>query len=789
MIRYALRAIAIILLLSPFSVISAPKIGGISLRQGSSIVKYANSSARLSWRIDNPDSEQQTVTLRIKPETGTSPAIYSREITISPKTSLEGETDVVISDSEQYLVELIFNGVRIAKDVIICKPASGRRLNAAIFDDSTDIHGLSEIQKHKQLSTSIGFTSFPVNTIPAHWSALKIYHAIILVNPNLHTCTTPQLIALTDYVSQGGLLLIAEPKAYSSITGTILEDLLPVTPMDIFTFDSLNPAAKALNIKNWKQPPEHDKDGFPANTPRQTFINLIPKPNSLVHLTQEARPAVVISRHGRGTVMALAFNPFELGWAQNAFIPPLWNMVIHCSSFTPHTMSAYAPDRANTTLQQLQGYSIPPVSKILMILLVYMLGALLILGIFFHFKRHASGWLCLCAFAIITTCAVMFMSGGISSSKADCALATITTTPWNGDFGAVDAHSLLISSKDMQPGFTVDANKVFITPQPPKSVMSHINPLPSAPLWMVTDGSATRFEKLVLQQNRPRTFQWFSTMEHYGANPSTKPTATYTNTGIKLDDWILPSPLSNSSRALLAMNGGIRTLEIHGNTVTDPQKNAQIEADTVFTSAISYAAAQKFTHPCLLLFNQGKDITPKQLKANTGNDSFTSYTYGITVIPVAISKEQKPAVIGNELISWFIPDKSLLKTYFLNGKWNNVLVHGSNSINYLLDFFILPEAFVQNPKSIDIDLDIIMTSDTTFEASLQTQDGAIITPESRNGNSFHFDISGRNVIAPTTCSFRLNLSSTTKSSNSQNTAIATRTLYWKINNISARVSY
>ena len=109
-------------------------------------------------------------------------------------------------------------------------------------------------------------------------------------------------------------------------------------------------------------------------------------------INTDGRPVFNLRRIGCGTVAMLAFDPFQVGNADHRLIAPVWNAILRHSNFQTTIVGPDLPGKINQTLQLLRGYSIPPVSVIVQFFLC-MCGWHAILGVAFHFRRHASGWL------------------------------------------------------------------------------------------------------------------------------------------------------------------------------------------------------------------------------------------------------------------------------------------------------------------------------------------------------------------------------------------------------------
>ncbi|MDD4098843.1 MAG: hypothetical protein PHC30_08740 [Lentisphaeria bacterium] len=768
--------------------IAAPRLAAVSLRQGNSQLKFSRSAARLCWGIENPDPSPADVTLQIKPDSGHGDAIYSRELTIPPRSFLEGSYLVVINDTTRFHVELLQNNARIDKDDILVRGTVTRRMNIAILDDSTLSSGTGEIIKNKALTRTVTFTTIRQPNLADHWAEYQSFDLLLLRQPELASYNPSQMMALRDYVMQGGFVLIATPAAALQLPETMLHDFLSATPVAATRLPDLDLLCRGFGVTPPPRQPDRDADGFPTPKPRPDFLVMELQAGATPVVSSDGRTLLCLRRLGCGTVAMLAFDPFLVGNDDHRLIAPLWNAIIRHSNYLPTIVTPDLPGKVNQTLQLLQGYAIPPVTVIVQIFLLYVLIGAAILGVAFHFRRHALGWLTLCVFGAGITALVFVRARDISTNQARHAMTTVSTSVWDGEPGPTQATTLLFSKKDCRPTLVADNRSTFIQAQPAGPLHREIGALAPSPLWITSDNTEARLERLALQQYRPRTLVWRHTRDGYGAAPSARPVLGILPDGrSRLQPWTLPASLAGASRAALIFPDSHRIIDLHDNKVTDDGNAGQVEADTVFTSALSYMTSLRFQHPCLALVATSQQAQPSPVKVvpEEGQAPFTVYNYNITFIPVKIDTSQTQA-LGPEFFSCHIPDRSFFRSYFRYGEWENIIVQGTPVNDYTIDFHVVPEVCPAACQTIAVSIDAVVPGNhTTFEVSLATLDGRILTPAENRGRTFVFDTAGQAVISPREQCFRAIIKAISSQQITSPSQPASRTLFWKVASLTA----
>lgn len=790
--RSGALVVFLLLIAAAVPAFSAPRLTAVSLKQGNSQLKFSRSAARLSWGVENPDREPAVVTLQIKPDSGHGDAIYARQLTIPAHSFLEGSYLVVINDTTRFHVELLQNKVRIDKDDILVRGTVTRRMNIAVLDDGTQSTGAGEIIKNKALDRTVTFTTIRQPNLADHWAEYQSFDLLVLLRPDLSSYSPAQMIAIRDYIMQGGYALLATPAVALQLSNTMLHDFLSATPVAETRLPDLDLICRSFGVKPPPPQPDRDADGFPTKKPRPDFLVMAPLTGMTSLIDADGRPIFCLRRLGCGTVAMLAFDPFRAGNADLRLIAPIWNAILRHSNYQPTIVGPDLPGKINQTLQLLQGYAIPPVSVILQIFFLYVLVGIAILGIAFHFRRHALGWMLLCAYGAVITALVFVRSRDISTNQARHAITTISTSVWDGEPGPTQATSLLFSKNDCRPTLVADNRHTFIQAQPPGPRLREVGALAPSPWWITSNNKEVRLERLALQQYRPRTLVWRHTRDGYGAEPATRPVVSILPDGrSQLQPWALPKTLANATRAALVFPDSHRIIDLADATVTDSGEAGKVEADTVFTSVLDYITSLRFQHPCLALVATSHlaKNSPVRVIPEEGSAPFTVYNYDITFIPVDLETSQARA-LGSEFFSYHIPDKSFFRSYFRYGEWENIIVQGTPVNDYTIDFHVIAEVFPAACQRLEVSVEAVVPGNhTVFDVNLATLDGRVLTPVERRGPAYVFDTAGQAVISPREQRFRAILKATSAQLQSSPSLPASRTLFWRIANLSARASY
>ena len=765
-----------------------PHLVNCSIRQGNGVARFNSMSAHLDWLLRNPDEEAATVTLQVRPSHGTLEAVYSRDIIVPPKMEMAGNAELVTMEVTEYLVELLQNGACIEKETLPVHTSNARCYLTAILTDEVAKLGLSQIQKHKEVSSRIGNVMFNFKNVPSHWGGAYGFSSIILLTPFLSNYSVAQQQALVDYVAQGGTLIIAGADAAFAMKGTLLETLLPYAPTGTFRTDELAGLAKAFQVKNLKERPPFDENGVPTGRPCLTLLNTVLQEEAVELMRMDARTLVARRFFGRGTVLGLAFNPFELCIANEQFIPGVWNMLIVNTRFDSVFKASYDIGYANEALQLMQGYSIPSVSSIVTILLVYIIGGGLILLVMFRLKRHSQGWLLVCLFGVAVTLYVMVRARHITGATADLSMANLRVSTWDGARGATMNNSLFLSRMDMQPKVTADFEQVLLrTPPKNSSVLYSQDSMPSTPTWFKSDGKTTGIEKFTMQQMRPRSLTWFEKGRNTLANRGQLPEVGYDPAGIRLKDWRLPEELASAKRAILLMPNGQRTLHVADGAVVDSGANSRIEADTLLTSAMRYLASIPVQTTTLALVMPTLSSVPLALETGFRGQPASVYDYDIVFVNARIPQGEKPAFIDRNMLSFDLPANTAFRLGLKDGHWLPMQFTGMEQNSHDIVFHVPVEMAVPSPEKVTLNLDVSTTGmGLSFNPALVACDGTRIDYMEKQGNVYVFYPAGKVVVSPVTSRIYLAIRTHVDGGGVKGAMMA-RSNFWQVHSISVEI--
>ena len=740
----------------------------------------------LNYTVENPDDAETRFMLTLRPLNTDTGAIYSRELSLPPKTRLEGHVQVVTCQTEQYLVQLIQDDRVLDKQSIVVRLAGTNFLSIGAVDDANTLHGLGGLAKQEALPYRCVVTTFSRNSIPSHWSALRQHQILLLHDIEPEQYTTAQLLAIREYVLQGGMLLLASPNGQMALRGTILEDFLPWTPVSVLPEEDSLEAARSFGIR------------LPQGKGLKRVNRLHALPgNGILLLEQSGMPAMALSRHGAGTVLALAYSPCELHEADSGFDLPIWTIIQRHCNYRPLTMRPYLTSSTNALMQQLQGYSIPPASLIAKLLLFYLLIGALILGVSFHFRKHSMGWLALCAFGLLMTSFVMFRASGIVQKQADNGMTTLLHASWDNGLGACEADTMLLSRKDVNPIITGQQNHLLLEPQPSRPVFNQEGQeaMAPSPLWILANEKTTGFKSLQLRQMKPRTFYWCATGDDWDATPFPLPQLRLAGETSRLDDWSLPPQFQDCNRAMLILPGQIRPLKVVGGNVTETALGAQVETDTVFTALLRQQELCASRSPGLLLIRSQDNCQLQSFKASTSAGAFHSYVNERIFIPVnVIIPQEEHFTVPSDCVIWSADEKSSVKNLFRNGQWENVAAQSLPDTDIRIDFQPLAELFRDSPTRIVVDLS---TSDPGNiirpSGYLLAPNGTRIEATESDGSRMIFDVTGKKIFHPVTQHFSFVLHLKSQKALSQDGmpvgGYSVRVLNWKIQSITATITY
>ncbi len=742
------------------------------------MARYSNSSAYLHWVIVNHDPAETIVVLQLEPDAGSSGAIYSNRISLGAKSRLEGRSPVTIGNSERYIVSLIQQNLRVDKNDILVRLNQPNRLNIAILTDDEEFPGASEISKNETLYRRLQFSTIRHRNVPQHFNSFAIFDLLIMHKADLSRYSTFQKTAILDYVRKGGTLVISAAETAFSLQEAGLSELLPYQPLATLEYEGLNAIRQSFALP---AAPSvlRDANGDLLSPVLQRVLEVMTPEQSIVLVRQANRPLVCIGQAGLGNLIGLCFDPFLVCKADTELTQPIWDTLIRYSNHLPQVMQPDKTARLNKTLQHLQGYIIPPVSEILRIFLFYIVSAILILGIAFHFKRPAQGWCILCIFGLLYTLFIFRKAGRIAVNQPEQSFTAISTTVWDGNQSALCGTGNLFSKSDCRPSLAADANRTFFLPQERSIEHEGGTALAASPLHITTDWQETRLERISIQQYRPRTLCWLNSSQNHGLDTAQLPQLLCGENGLQLQAWQIPEHMKDARRAVLVLPGDIIPLQILDGEVTSSTRRFEgMEADLVFLSASAYIRSLRLPNPTLCLVSTRITENCDLVEIDNGQEHFSGYDYHLEFIPVKIKTSSETSAIDPGFITMDIPPKSILRQYFRFGEFSDISIQDGSSQSLPLDFNIHHAFHGCQAGEIRIALDISNPSGkATFALTLLDLSKRVIEPVRREGNTFFFKAESP-VIDPRDNKIRAMLLQTGKSENGN--GISQRVNSWKI---------
>ncbi|NLF93749.1 MAG: hypothetical protein GX564_07665 [Oligosphaeraceae bacterium] len=759
---------------------AAPSINAVSLVQGTSMVRNLQSTVTLTWTILNPDPTTAELTLQLEPEGSHGGAIYTQQITLGPKSSLSGRSPVVISDSERYLVSLIQDNVRIDKSDILLREGQRNRLQIALVTDYDDIAGYSNIAKDDGLARRISFHNFRQAGVPEHYSGFRDFSLLLLLRPKLASYKFSQIQAILDYVQRGGCVVIGDAETALSLQDTPLAALLPYQPVAKKYFHGFNSARKALQLPPQNHP-LRDANGDLIPPRQQEFLEVLTPDHSRVLLQQDGRPAVCLQRVGLGSSLGLCFDPFFLSHYDQDCRIPLWDIIIRYSNYRPENHRPDATRAVNTTLQHLQGYSIPPISAVMQIFWLYVLSGAFILIVLFHFRRPALAWGVLCLSSVVFTAIIFIKARNVAAGQPERSFTAVTAGLWQGSDAVRWGTGNFFSLADCRPTVKADILQTFFSPQELSASHEGGTALAPSPLRLTYTRDLLSLERMSLQQYRPRTLCWENISANYGQDSCPLPVLQFTGPGYDLQPCPLPEAKKNIQRAVLALPGAVKPLRVEHGVITGLSPDNGVEADVAFLSALDYIRALRLPHPTVCLITPRQEPSWNEFTIHDGESTFSGYDYHLDLLPVSCGELPETFTLPPEFCSLDIPNRSFLRQNYQYGKFTEVFLQENSNILMPIDFELYPLADYSRCKRISIELDISNPSGKAiFELELQDLSGKALPPASRNGNTLVFETADLPVVSPQLNKFRAHLRVSSTPGNPASAALSQRVNYWKI---------
>lgn len=766
------------------TVYAAPRLHSASLTQGSGMARSNNCPAVLNWNIENPDNSSAEISLQLEPDGGTSTAIYTKRVILPAQTSLSGSSAVFIDTAERYIVSLIHNNLRVDKTDILIRPQGANLLKIALLSDAESLTGYSTIAKDLTLGRRMQFSTIRKGQAAQHHSAYAQFNMMILFEPELKHYSALQKRAILDYCRNGGYLLIGGAETAFRMENSALKELLPVVPVSITEKENFNIVRNAFMLPEISFQ-ERDSNGDLLEKDSYKILEALALPGTTKISEQTDRCLIFFGQNGLGRVTLLGFNPFIISHQDDELRSKIWSMVIAHSFHLPINMSQDKISRLNETLQLLQGYVIPPVSVVLKIFLFYLLIAVLILFVSFHYKKQAVGWLILCIVSVFYTMFIFKKAESIVKNQPKRSFTAVTSTLWDGNYGSQNGTASLFVKADCRPTLKAKLIDNYIMPTAKSRDYEGGTALTASPLHITDDTKYSSLEKIALQQYRPRVFSWCRSSLNHGANPAELPVLNIEENDLRLEEWEIPENFKNINRAVLLLPNELINLSINANKISGSQRRFDaLETDLLFTAACKYLSALRIPNPTLCLVTNNRNKESKIFNITNGKETFEESQFHFDLIPVNVKNKNKKTHINNAFITIDFPLRTPFRQHFRDGEFLDIMIQPGTNVSYPLEFNVHPAIQGFNAEEIIFNLEISNPSArASFELFLVDKNNQEIAPEKTEGSSYHFKVKP-DIIDPFTNKIKVRLQANYRSDDS---VISQRVNTWKINSCKVNI--
>ena len=662
-----MKKILFLLLFVAFYVtaLATPEIFNLTLRSGSGLPRYNFELVRAYYSIKNPDDAPAELSIQILPDGTSGGAFYYRKLTLPPHSTINGFIPMVFTGAPRYLYKLIHHLPKgdvelMHGDILLnvarptAQPANPESeisvieatdylLIAALYNpaQSNRIATLPSLTKNRQLDNFARFVNFGMRTgspAPANLAEYQDISAILALEDQYEAYSPLQFNAIRDFVRKGGLLIVGGASPTQGFYQSPLRPLLPVIPAGVRRLEDANALRKAWGFParkyQWR-----DDNGDLQEVPSYDFQEVIVAEDATLLADMNGLPMMVLRQYGLGMVLWLAFDPMAFCHNEPETSIPLWNAFLRHATFIARSRRPDTQRMLEGIQQQLLGYSIPSFSTLGYYLLAYVIGAVILLVVCSKLNRPATGWGLVCLFGIILTFIIVRHAHDLSANQPQRQLNTISVAIWDGAPGPCVDYANFASRSDTSLGLELDGGMGFLFPSPPKtSLESNETALEQNRLLVNTKANGVGINHLSLQENRPRSINWYLASHELETPAQAELPALEiaTDGSYRLVEWDVPEALQPFNRALLLMPSAIQTLASSGAKLTGIAGTA-VENDTVLVQVQEFLAARQLRVPavCLVSILQ-RPAVKETLKIQCEDGEFSSYEYRLTLIPTRL---------------------------------------------------------------------------------------------------------------------------------------------------------
>ncbi|MFA4945841.1 MAG: hypothetical protein WC789_14230 [Lentisphaeria bacterium] len=687
---------------------AAPILRGAVLQAGFVPPRSAETVAYLQFTVENPDPVAAEVTVQVEAEGVADAPVYSKTVRIGPRAALSDRFPVFTARSESYQVSLLQDGRRLDRTKALTKLDGSARLCLAILNDDPDFAGYSEIadpKRTKGLLAPVSFNLYKAAQAPESAAGYGAAVAVILARPRLDQLAAAQQQALRDFVHLGGTLLLADPETARALASSPLQDLLPAFPAATRLVEGTAGLRAGLGL-----PPSptagRDAHGDPLPPPRFTLLEPLPTPGTNpTTLAWDGRPAAWCRRAGLGHVLMLGFDPFKAGQADPPLAPPLWNhLLTHIPAGPPDGAGAGAMD---ALLQQLQGFRIPPVQVIRLILAAYLGTLAFLLLLAFRLRKHTAGWAAAGLTALLFTFAILAASRRLVSSQPPRGMTAVSVNVWEGaDLGGLATGSLFSKSEARPTVAAPPEQEAFFYPLVrPTRTQAAATLSPPLRVSMGTD-DRQRLDALAVAPLRPRIFRLRLAGTAGGGTPAAPelPVLRSDRDGCRLRPWTPPAALRPGQHSLLLLPAGSRRLALREGRLADAPRAAAglVQADPTLTSVEAWLASLNLATPCVALLRP----IPQERAAllELAPDAWSEYRYQIDLVPANLERAADSFLITPDLIR-LEPGDTRTRLLHRDGAWQEAVLRAPKE-SYRFAARLPPELLPLRPATVRLRLDL-----------------------------------------------------------------------------------
>jgi|GEM_PF-3698583 len=325
------------------------------------------------------DKELELVIPGHSPKTGAEKVFCRRPVHLPPQSKRQERFYCLISNLNNFEVELYQKGYRIARDTF---PTKGIESNKVVFLIIDNISGsysfLSKLKLPNSDEGPVPVYSHPKD-LPEKWIGYDGIDVVILGNFRQSDFNGSQLDALKKWLRSGGRLIISSGKEPAQYQNSFVEELLKIKFLGLRIVTNL-PAM----VQYFKHELKIDKD---------LDITEVEPLGSKVILKEGQVPLILSSSYGLGEVFFLAFDATHESLTNWQGVDALWKILAEVKPRLFSEDRTSLPDKIGPILTEVVGISVPKFNQVFISLTGYII--LIILGhlIFRFYKRPELAWL------------------------------------------------------------------------------------------------------------------------------------------------------------------------------------------------------------------------------------------------------------------------------------------------------------------------------------------------------------------------------------------------------------